>query len=151
MLCRLLSIAGLFLPGCRSAAPPATDAAGLADSARWNNRLIVLSADAASDSEFDTQRRSLLRDAPALDERHLIVIELRSDGGRFGDRTVDAEGIADLRRRWDIPTDGFHAVLVGKDGRSKRRWSTVFDPAEMHDLIDTMPMRQDEMRSRPDE
>ena len=39
-----------------------------------------------------------------------------------------------------------NTALIGKDGRVKDRWTQPFDPGEMTALIDTMPMRQDEMR-----
>ncbi len=37
-------------------------------------------------------------------------------------------------------------VLVGKDGDEKARWNRVVNPQEIFDLIDSMPMRQSEMR-----
>ncbi|MEE2719357.1 MAG: DUF4174 domain-containing protein [Planctomycetota bacterium] len=146
MLCRLLAFVGLILPGCRSA-PDASDAAAqYAESARWTNRLIVLSAASTSDPTFTTQRQRLRDIAPELVERHLLVVELVPAHGRFGDAAIDDRGVTVLQRRWDIPGEGFQAVLVGKDGRAKRRWDELFDPTEMNDLIDSMPMRQDEMR-----
>ena len=37
-------------------------------------------------------------------------------------------------------------VLVGKDGRVKRRRDEPMPPEELWAIIDAMPMRQDEMR-----
>jgi len=146
MLCRLIALVGMILPGCRSAPDASNAASTYAESARWTNRLIVLSAASNSDPTFTTQRQRLGDIAPELVERHLLVVELVPGHGRFGDHSIDDRGVTVLQRRWDIPSGGFQAVLVGKDGRAKRRWDDLFDPTEMNELIDTMPMRQDEMR-----
>ena len=42
--------------------------------------------------------------------------------------------------------DRFQAVLVGKDGGAKHRWSAIVEPAEIFGLIDAMPMRIREMK-----
>ena len=52
----------------------------------------------------------------------------------------------DLRRRFEPNRLGLTVVLVGKDGLEKGRWNRPVDVDEIFALIDTMPMRQREMR-----
>jgi hypothetical protein len=72
----------------------------------------------------------------------MVVLQV-SDGrvraihGRGGD--LDA---AKLRADAGIQGDGFHAVLVGKDGGVKLRSNKVVGDVEMFDFIDRMPMRR---------
>jgi hypothetical protein len=42
----------------------------------------------------------------------------------------------------------FSVVLIGKDGGEKLRRATPIAPAELFSLVDSMPMRQAEMRER---
>ena len=121
----------------------------LADEARWVNRLIVLSASERDDSTLHEQQLRLDGMSDELTERHLLIVRLVPGDAQFGTTTLADDDITALRSRWNISTSGFHAALVGKDGKVKDRWEAAFDPSEMNALIDTMPMRQDEMQSQP--
>ena len=147
MLRRLLTLAACLLPGCR-AAPTADDTATqLAEQARWSNRLVVLSAPMTDDDVLLRQRTRLEDIRTELVERHLLVIQLTPTEASFGDTSITDAGVDSLRARWSIPSDRFQAALVGKDGRVKKRWPDAFDPEDMNALIDSMPMRQDEMQT----
>jgi len=54
----------------------------------------------------------------------------------------------ELRKRFSPASRGLTVVLVGKDGEEKKRWQRVVEPQEIFDLIDTMPMRQDEAKGQ---
>ncbi|MEM1164222.1 MAG: DUF4174 domain-containing protein, partial [Pseudomonadota bacterium] len=56
---------------------------------------------------------------------------------------VDTEPGSALRERFR-PAD-FTVILVGKDGGEKFRRNGLVDPDELNALIDTMPMRLQEM------
>ena len=51
-----------------------------------------------------------------------------------------------LRRQYHVQPGEFTVVLVGKDGGEKQRWHAPVAYETLRDLIDSMPMRQDEMR-----
>ncbi|MBV6632043.1 MAG: DUF4174 domain-containing protein [Alphaproteobacteria bacterium] len=89
-----------------------------------------------------------------LYERDILRIHVLSDAGQVGlhakptpqlaaDQLPTAEA---LRQRFDLGPDDFAVILVGKDGGEKARWSAPVAMAEVYALIDTMPMRQREMR-----
>ena len=82
-------------------------------------------------------------------ERDVVVIHV------FAGEQASADGVdigpAAARDLHDAfgPRDangGLTVVLVGKDGSEKLRRTGVVDPTELFDLIDSMPMRQEEMR-----
>lgn len=76
-------------------------------------------------------------------DRDVIVIEV---GGPF--MRAEGRGLPHaplMRERYGIAEDDFTVVLIGKDGEEKLRVTEVTDPTVFYDLIDTMPMRQQEL------
>ena len=55
---------------------------------------------------------------------------------------------ATLRRQFHIAPNTFTVILIGKDGGEKFRSTTVVPFQKLAALIDTMPMRQQEMHTR---
>ena len=64
---------------------------------------------------------------------------------------IEVSGPADeLRRRYDVSVDKpFALLLIGKDTGVKMRREGPVPMAEVFNLIDSMPMRQREMRETP--
>jgi len=121
-----IAAAGLtaVLPGILSAAE-----SGLEDH-RWTHRPIIVFAN-PTDPRLEQQMERFDLAGPELKDRDNILI-------------VDtAEGSA-LRDRFRPGT--FTIILVGKDGGEKFRRDGLVDPDELNALIDTMPMRRQEMR-----
>ena len=99
---------------------------------RWKNRVVVLSAPNASDATLAKQQALLQSDPSGLSNRDLVIVEL------LGNRRDKAR--KDLRL-----SEGFSAVLVGKDGGVKLRSNDPITLTELYGLVDAMPMRQREM------
>ena len=130
------------------------DADALARSWRWNRRVVL-----ALGPERDLSRQATLvgDDWSGWLDRDLELVLLTRGGGLVVERFVDGGPVGAafdagvetaLEERFGLEpvTDRFQAVLVGKDGGVKHRWSAVVEPAEVFDLIDAMPMRIREMR-----
>jgi hypothetical protein len=76
------------------------------------------------------------------------------------DHTVYREQAATLRPAWSglverdfvletrFGAPAFSVVLIGKDGGEKLRRSTPLAPEELFAIVDAMPMRQAEVRTR---
>ncbi|MEL6844299.1 MAG: DUF4174 domain-containing protein, partial [Bacteroidota bacterium] len=57
------------------------------------------------------------------------------------------EEVRYLRDRYQVSRKDFVAILIGKDGgRKLRREGNVLEEPDLFPLIDSMPMRQREMR-----
>lgn len=108
-----------------------------ADSLRhylWQARPILIFA--AEDDPRLAQQLALFQDASAaLHDRDNVVV-------------VDPGGDTPLGLRFR--PDGFTVILVGLDGGEKLRRQEVIDPRTLNALIDTMPMRQQELQQRSD-
>ena len=88
---------------------------------RWQNRVLVVATPNENDPAFLEQKRRFEANADAMTERDL-VIEIQ-------------------------PTTGaFEVTLIGKDGGRKWRQSDPLEMDTLFALIDSMPMRQSEMR-----
>ena len=102
---------------------------------RWKSRVIVALTPSATDPNLDRQRRLYHDMGHGARERDLVLVEA----------VGPSPAAAALRRRFDV-VSGFTALLIGKDGGEKLRSDTPVGPADLFPLIDTMPMRQQEMR-----
>ena len=117
--------------GCTAAAAPSGDPLA---PYLWKSRIIVAFARSASDPRLARQSK-LFRDMGAGGrERDLVLVE-----------AVGAAPAAEvLRRRFDTG-EPFAAMLIGKDGGEKLRSDQPVGEAELFPLIDSMPMRREEM------
>jgi hypothetical protein len=114
------------------------------DDLAWSARPIIVFAATADDPRAAEQLELLNRDSAALSERDIVVIAVWPDQVRSdADLDVTPES---LRTRYGIEAGTFAVLLVGKDTGVKRRADNVVSPDALYSQIDSMPMRQREMR-----
>jgi hypothetical protein len=101
----------------------------------WKARPLVVVADQTADPRFQQQIAALEARGRALAAYDIKLLPVAGDS-------------AVLRQRLRLPAKGFAVALVGKDGGVKKTWRDPVDPDRILALIDTMPMRQDEVRRR---
>jgi hypothetical protein len=116
---------------------------------RWEARLIVLQAATADDDAMTTQRARLDNARDALRERDVRIIRIVADQAWIDDQPLDGAVAQVARERFRIAPDAFAVLLIGKDGGVKLRESEPVEARRIIDLIDSMPMRQQEIRERP--
>jgi hypothetical protein len=116
---------------------------------KWKNRLLFVFAPERSDPLFDSLQREVLARKQEADDRDLLVFEVLELGASLMEGApLDPQAAASLRKRFDIPPKGSAVIRVGKDGGIKLREKDPVRLDEIFNLIDSMPMRQDEMRRR---
>lgn len=104
------------------------------NSLEWAHRMLIIFAEEERDPRLEEQRRALGPGTKGLEERDIRVIEI--------------VGTDPLRDSLILPLDGFHVVLIGRDGLVKLREEQVVPVKRILELVDSMPMRQREMRER---
>lgn len=111
---------------------------------RWHNRLLLIFT--PSPQEWSCrQQHSYLGDSHGLLDRDVLVATIYDDSaGQIGDRTISAAESKDLREQFNVDPEVFTAILIGKDGGEKRRFSEPVSAPELFAIIDAMPMRQEE-------
>ena len=104
---------------------------------QWKSRLLLLFAPSGDNAEYLEQQRLLEGREAELAERETLVMQFVESA-----HLPDA---AAARERFGITPDTFTLVLVGKDGTAKRIEHTPVALDAIFSLIDSMPMRQQEI------
>ena len=118
---------------------------------QWEKRPLLLFAKSRSFAPLDRQV-DLLRDyRPDLEDRDMVVLSTTGNqetSAAIGYVPINRGTARQLRKKYEPDSKGLTVILIGKDGGEKARWKQVVDPQEIFDLIDSMPMRQDELRQQ---
>ena len=115
--------------------------------AKSQKRVVLIFAATAADARWQKQQELLQQAHQELTARDLVVL------GVFGNQVnasnfkmLKLPGPEALREHYKIKPDEFAVVLIGKDGTEKYRAQEVIKPGTIFQIIDAMPMRQQEMR-----
>lgn len=116
---------------------------------RWNNRIVLLNAADDSSVQLQQQMDWIHTAADGYRERDLVVISMEVDGTRdvLRDKSLSIDPIA-LRKRYGVVEGAFSFLLIGKDGGIKLQSTEAVSSERLFAIIDAMPMRRQEMRSR---
>ena len=119
------------------------------DSLRWKNRVLVLFSPSESDASFQSQKQGLASSAEEVLDRELMVLEIIEQGqSRAGNQLLSQKSVQNIRKRFGVQRGPFQVLLIGKDGGVKLRSSEPVSMKDLFGLIDSMPMRQQEMDSK---
>ena len=105
---------------------------------KWKNRVVLLFAPDSYDTDLIAQLEIIKNDSLGYKERDVVVLTFLS-----GDKNTHP-----LRQKFNIQKDLFTFLLIGKDGGQKLIKNKAVQSKDLYDLIDSMPMRQSEMRRR---
>jgi hypothetical protein len=119
------------------------------DGYQWKNRIILVFAPSSDSDAYKRQMQEFEGQEDGILDRDLIILELFEDGeSRWGDTSLSERVASRMRRQLDVGAGEFVLILIGKDGTVKLRSNNPVDTSKLFGLIDTMPMRQEEMRRK---
>ena len=118
------------------------------DGYRWQNRLLLVFAPDADSALYRRQQEMLLVAERGLNERDMVIIFVIRDAVSTNGRPAAAVAAVDLRDAYGVLPREFRVVLIGKDGGVKLRQEEPISAADLFALIDSMPMRKQEMGPR---
>lgn len=113
----------------------------------WNKRPLLVFAPDPESPTLRAQRATLADAAPGFRARDMVLIEVLDDAVWIDGVKSEREAATELRSRYGVAEVETAVLLVGKDGGVKLRRNGVLEPRDLFGLIDTMPMRQREMRT----
>ncbi len=113
------------------------------DSHRWNDRVIIISADEANSKLAESQFNVLKAEKDKLKDRKIVIYKCISNNCIFYNGEEASKTI-----KMDVSIKGFETVLVGLDGGQKFKSKKVENPSVFLNLIDTMPMRRQELKNQ---
>jgi hypothetical protein len=118
------------------------------DGYRWQNRLLLVFAPHADSALYRRQQEMLLVAERGLNERDMVIIFVIRDTVSTKGRPAAAVAAVDLRDAYGVLPHEFRVVLIGKDGGVKLRQEEPISMADLFALIDSMPMRKQEIGQR---
>ncbi|XP_036162050.1 sushi repeat-containing protein SRPX isoform X4 [Myotis myotis] len=124
-------------------------AAALLDQFYEKRRILIVSTPTARNLLYRLQLGMLQQAQCSLDLRHITVVELVGVFptliGRIGVKIMSPALALQLRLLLRIPLYSFSMVLVDKHGMDKERYVSLVTPVTLFNLIDTFPLRKEEM------
>ena len=126
----------------------ATAEAGIVNSLadlKWEKRIVVIVNPEHRDRIIDTLDRS----QPAIRDRHIAWFVVAGDAMDSNMTGLGSALLQSVRDRVGTTGDQQEVVLIGKDGGVKDR-SQRLDLERLFAMIDSMPMRRQEMRQNGD-
>ncbi len=123
--------------------------AQISDKYQWENRVLLIFAPDANNEAFQQQLSILTQKPTEVTDRDLVFYKIFTNSGvqPNGKTLSEAETLA-FRKTYTIKRYEFVCILVGKDGTEKLRKKEPVNLKELFDLIDSMPMRRNEMNKR---
>jgi len=110
---------------------------------QWRDRLIVVSSPTFDDTEANAQLEVLENAKAGLKERKLVVYHVTNSGYR---QDFSSEILVSENSESEISR--FNVALIGLDGTEKFHSIEVEEVSRFFNLIDKMPMRQQEIRNK---
>jgi hypothetical protein len=98
---------------------------------RWEKRLLLVFAPNEKNADYLLQRTIETDNSAAFKERNLLVVTVKEEK---------------LYQQYAVKPSAFVVILIGKDGSPKVRDTKPFTMSRLMDIIDSMPMRQDEIK-----
>lgn len=116
---------------------------------QWKNRLVIL-VDYSKNQQFSKQQVAILaKDKAGLKDRKLKILQFTKDQFKVGLAEKNNWQKGQLPNKIDRAIDQnalFQVFLIGLDGGIKMHRTEVVSLNDIFGLIDTMPMRQSELR-----
>ena len=116
---------------------------------QWRNRLILAFSSSAEDYGRRALEKEIANRAEEVIDRDLLVFQILESGEtKLGNSSLPESSGNYLREKFSIKSGTFTVLLIGKDGGVKLRKEGEVELGEIFSLIDSMPMRQREMREK---
>jgi hypothetical protein len=112
-------------------------------------RPLLIFAPNARDMRLMDQMEVVRVNRKEAKERRLVAVAVPETGKIAVGSMLGPDEAAKARRRFHVDAGEFAVVLVGKDGGEKLRSSKPLPFKRLEDVIDGMPMRQEEMKGKP--
>lgn len=116
---------------------------------QWKNRLLFIFAPNRDHPLFETMQNSLRAQGTEVADRNLVIFEILESGrSNINMKHLDSQTAQSLRKKFTVPRNEFTVILIGKDGGIKLNHQDQIQLEDIFELIDAMPMRQEEIRQK---
>ena len=117
---------------------------------RWQQRpLLIFSPDADDVRLHETMQGLSTRQCELSDRLMNIIVILGTGQSTQYVQPLLPQHAVQLRKRFGLSSSDFAVLLIGKDGHEKYRAQSAPELSQIFALVDSMPMRIDEMNANP--
>ena len=114
---------------------------------KWKNRLLLLFAPGRDHPFFYNLQQTIMNRKGEVEDRDLVIFEIFESGpSNVNMNNLDSQTVRSLRKKFNIREGEFAVILIGKDGGIKLNRREQTEIEDIFGLIDSMPMRREEMR-----
>jgi hypothetical protein len=115
----------------------------------WKQRVVLIFSPDFQSGKGRDQLSIFKKEKEGLEDRRLIVYQITPEKAVKGTLPIDnPDFIKKMYQRFAVPKNNFMVVLIGLDGGKKLKQSKLLTTEELFAIIDGMPMRRSELRSR---
>ena len=112
---------------------------------QWKDRLVLIIAEEKTE-KFQQQLTELQKHQQVLKERKLVVYQILPEKYSTGFQEENWKSSTELYGKYKVKNSDFRVMLIGLDGGEKLEQTEVLSIEKLFNTIDSMPMRQAEMR-----
>ena len=112
---------------------------------QWKDRLILIVAEQKNE-KFQQQLTELQKHQQGLNERKLVIYQILPEKYTTGFEGENWKNSSDLYSKYKTKKSDFRVILIGLDGGEKLEQTEVLSAEKLFNTIDSMPMRQAEIR-----
>ncbi len=115
----------------------------------WKNRLLLIFAPDVMHPHYQRIDTEINAQSAEVRDRDLVVFEIfDKDPSHMNASPLSSADADALRRHFGVSRQMYALILVGKDGGVKLKREDRVPLSEIFELIDSMPMRTEEMRQK---
>lgn len=112
---------------------------------QWKDRLILIVAEEKNE-KFQQQLTELQKHQQGLNERKLVIYQILPDTYSTSFKAENWQQSSELYNKYKAEKSDFRVILIGLDGGEKLEQTEVLSAEKLFNTIDSMPMRQAEIR-----
>ena len=121
---------------------------------QWKNRILLVMEQGDDTLIFQNQLDEFDGLENELEERKILIYQIKNNSYRLGlyaNKKWKSITDLDLLKITKDQEEDFKVVLIGLDGSVKKRQSNMMTSKQLFSTIDSMPMRQQELRNEKEE
>jgi hypothetical protein len=117
------------------------------DKHQWENRVLLVFSDDKNSIQLRKQIDVLSKERKGLEERKLKIYQFSENQFTTDFNTIWFSSEFNTKK-YKRGSEDFKVVLIGLDGGVKLKQTTVLSPEKLFAIIDGMPMRRQELKSK---
>ena len=117
---------------------------------KWKNRVLIINTTDATASNFTNQLKEFKDSSNKLKGRKLVIYQIINSEYtvvNYLNGKRKRGKVSEELKHFFVKNNPFEVVLIGLDGTIKLRTNQILKKEDLFSIIDSMPMRRNEMKN----